>query len=104
MTFAEDSRISSMKMGKKVFYAFVGGSIITLITAYLPNYTVIGTSAYGFPFPWLVQSFYPPGGPMMLFIIGLVLDIFVWTIIAFIVITLYLKIRKDDSATVLPAA
>ena len=103
MTFAENSRISSMKMGRKVLYSFVGGSLITLITAILPNNAVIGTSGYGFPFPWLAQSFYPPGGPMMLLIGSLILDILVWTIIAFIVITLCLKLRKDDSATVLSA-
>lgn len=104
MPFTENSQMSSKKMGRNVLYSFVGGSLIALITAIFPNNAVIGTSAYGFPFPWLAQSFYPPGGPMMFLIGGLILDILVWTILAFIAITLYLKLRKDDSATVLSAA
>ncbi len=98
MPFTENSQIPSMKMGRKVLYSFVGGSLLALITAILPNNIVIGTSAYGYPFPWLSQPFYPPNGPMILLIGGLILDILVWTIIGFIVLTLYLRFRKDDSA------
>ena len=98
MAFAKNSQ-SSMRMNMNVFISFIGGSLITAISALVPNTGVMGALAFGFPFPWLSQSFYPAGGPMILNFTGLVLDLLVWTIVSFIVITLTLKLRKDKSDT-----
>ena len=93
MTFAESSQTSFMTLGHKVIYSVVGGFVFTLLTALSPNVAIIGFSAYGFPFPWLAQSFYPPGSPMIFLWSGLVLDVFVWTVVAFLVIKLYQVLR-----------
>ncbi|MBY8997598.1 MAG: hypothetical protein KGD60_07690 [Candidatus Thorarchaeota archaeon] len=94
MAFEEDSQTSFMTRGQKVAYSVVGGFVFTLATALLPNTALIGTSAHGYPFPWLSQPLYPPGSPMILLWTGLVLDILVWTVVAFLVITLYQVLRK----------
>jgi len=86
-----------MRMDMKIVVSFIGGSLITAISALLPNSAIIGAIAFGFPFPWLSQSFFPSGGPMILDFTGLVLDLLVWTIVSFILITLTLKFRKDNS-------
>jgi len=99
MAFAKDSQSSSMRMDLKVIISFIGGSLITAISALVPNTGIMGALAFGFPFPWLSQSFFPAGGPMILNFTGLVLDLLVWTVVSFIVITLTLKFRKDKSDT-----
>ena len=60
MAFEEDSQTSFMTRGQKVAYSVVGGFVFTLATALLPNTALIGTSAHGYPFPWLSQ---PPLSP-----------------------------------------
>ncbi len=96
MTFIENSQTSSITQGQKIVYSVISGFVVTLITALLPNTAMIGTSGYGYPFPWLAQSFYPPGGPMMLLWSGLIIDHLVWTVVAFLVIKLYQKLRKEE--------
>ena len=93
MTFAKSSQRSFMSLGQKVVYSIVGGFVFTLITALFPNVAMIGSLAHGYPFPLLAQSFYPPGGPMIFLWSGLVLDVFVWTVVAFLVIKLYQVLR-----------
>ncbi len=104
MTFIDNSQISFMTQGQKVVYSVIGGFVVTLITALFPNTVMIGTSGYGYPFPWLAQSFYPLGGPMMLLWSGLIIDHLVWTVVAFLVIKLYQVLRKKEPATDLAAA
>lgn len=104
MAFEEDSQASIMTLGQKVVYSVVGSLVFTLITALLPNTAIIGSSAHGYPFPWLAQPLYPQGGPTILLWIGLILDLLVWTVAAFLVITLYQVLRKEESATALAAA
>ena len=99
MAFAKDSQ-SSMRMDLKIVVSFIGGSLITAISALVPNTGVMGALAFGFPFPWLSQSIYPAGGPMILNFTGLVLDLLVWATVSFIVITLTLKFRKGNSDSV----
>ena len=103
MTFIENSQTSFMSQSQKVVYSVIGGFVVTLITALFPNTAMIGTSGYGYPFPWLAQSFYPPGGPMILLWSGLILDHLVWTVVAFFVIKLYYKIRTEEPPTAFTA-
>ena len=91
----DNSQTSIMTQGQKVVYSVIGGFVVTLITALLPNTAMIGTSGYGYPFPWLAQSFYPLGGPMMFLWSGLIIDQLVWTVVAFLVIKLYQTLRKE---------
>ena len=95
MAFEEDSQTSFMTRGQKVSYSVVGGFVFTLATVLLPNTALIGTSAHGHPFPWLAQPLYPQGSPMVLLWTGLILDLLVWTVVAFLVITLYQVLRKE---------
>ena len=104
MAFVENSQTSFMTQGQKVIYSVIGGFVVTLITALLPNNAIIGTSAYGYPFPWLAQSFFPIGSPMILLWSGLIIDLLVWTVVVFLVIKLYNKIRTEDPPTALAAA
>ncbi|MHA1936111.1 MAG: hypothetical protein ACW97A_12610 [Candidatus Thorarchaeota archaeon] len=104
MAFAENSQASFMTLGRKVVYSFIGGFVITLITVLLPNTAIIGISSYGYPFPWLGQSFILPEGPMILLWSGLILDLLVWTVVVFVIINLYQVLRKKESAMALAAA
>ena len=90
MAFEEESQASFMTLGQKVVYSVVGGIVFTLITALFPNTAKIGTSAHGYPFPWLAQPLYPLGSPMVLLLTGMIFDLLVWTVVAFLVITLCL--------------
>jgi hypothetical protein len=99
MAFVENSQKPSMTLGQKVVYSVVGGIVFTLISALFPNTGLIGTSGYGYPFPWLAQPFYPSGGPMIFLVSGLILDQLVWTVVAFLVIKIYQVLRKEESAT-----
>ncbi|MHA2143728.1 MAG: hypothetical protein ACXADD_19795 [Candidatus Thorarchaeota archaeon] len=104
MPFEENMQTTSMPIGKIIVYSVAGGMLFTLITALFPNTLMIGTSGYGYPFPWLAASFFPTGGPMMLLLSGLILDQLVWTVVAFLVIKLYQVLRKEESATAWDAA
>jgi hypothetical protein len=94
MAFKEESQEPVMTKGQKVTYSVAGSFVLTLASALLPNTALIGTSAYGYPFPWLAQPFYPLGSPMVLLWTGLIFDLLVWTVVAFSVITLYQVLRK----------
>jgi hypothetical protein len=103
MAFVENTHTSFMTLGRKVVYSVVGGFVITLITVLIPNTALIGISSYGYPFPWLGQSFLLPEGPMILLWRGLMLDLLVWTVVVFVIINLYQMPKKKESATALAA-
>ena len=94
MAFEEEAQASFMTLSLKVAYSVVGGFVLTLATALLPNTALIGTSAHGYPFPWLAQPLYPQGSPMVFLWTGLIFDLLVWIVVAFLVITLYHVLRK----------
>ena len=94
MAFEEESQAPFMTLGLKVTYSVAGGLVLTLITVLLPNTALIGTSAHGYPFPWLAEPLYPLGSPMVLLWTGLIFDLLVWTVVVFLVITLYQVLRK----------
>jgi len=89
--------MTTITLGRKVVYSAVGGFVFTLIMALLPNTAVIGVLAYGYPFPWLIQSF-SPFGRMALIWSSLILDYLIWTVVTFLIIKLYqmLKINRKE--------
>ncbi|MHA2397042.1 MAG: hypothetical protein ACXAC0_10090 [Candidatus Thorarchaeota archaeon] len=94
MAFEEEPQALFITLSLKVAYSVVGGIVLTLATVLFPNTALIGTSAYGYPFPWLSQPLYPLGGPMVLLLTGLIFDLLVWTVVAFLVITFYQVLKK----------
>ena len=82
-----------MTLNKKIGYSIIGGSLITLVTSILPNNTVIGASNSGYPFPWLSQPLNPIGSLPTIIWEALLLDIGVWTIVAFVIIMVYQALK-----------
>ena len=75
-------------------YSIIGGVMITLATALVPNTTLIGASNFGYPFPWLSQLLYPIGSPFTIIWSALLVNILVWAVLAFVVIII-LQILKS---------
>ncbi|UCE11465.1 MAG: hypothetical protein JSW61_05915 [Candidatus Thorarchaeota archaeon] len=97
MTFGETPQPPSMALSRKAAYSLFGGSAITLVSGFLPNMTLLGMSSYGYPFPWLAQFVYPGAGPMTLLVIGLLLDLLVWSAVTFVLLTFFQMLRKRSS-------
>ena len=94
MAFDEDSHTSSINYSRMIGYSIIGGVMITLATALVPNTTLIGASNFGYPFPWLSQLLYPIGSPFTIIWSALLVNILVWAVLAFVVIII-LQILKS---------
>ncbi len=89
MAFEESSQETSIGLDKKIAFSIILGVFITLVTALIPNNTVIGASNFGYPFPWVSYPLYPIGSPPTIMFTAFGVDIIIMTIIAFVVINTY---------------
>jgi hypothetical protein len=89
MAFEETPQKPLMSLSKKIAYSIIGGILITLSTSILPNNTMIGASNSGYPFPWFSQPLYPIGSLPNIIWPAILLDIGVWSLVAFMIIYAY---------------
>ena len=85
---------SSMKM---VFFAVIGGIIITLVTGLFNNTPemLMGAVYYGFPFAWLEMMVVAPQYfPWVVRPLRLILDIVIWTVVVWVILFAVSKAKK----------
>lgn len=85
-------------MNKKlVFAAIIGGTLITLLTGFIPNTPPIwaGSTLYGYPLAWLLRLVLAPQYfPWKLNIANMIGDIIIWAIIIGIILLIWIRIKK----------
>jgi hypothetical protein len=81
-----------------VIISVVGGVMITLLTGLLSNMPtpLLGAEHYGYPLPWLFRLILAPEYfPWRVDAVALVVDVFVWTIVMGIVLSVLTKMKRS---------
>jgi len=82
--------MNRMKTTRLVGVAILGGIAITLVTGLVPFRSLLGAVHYGFPIPWLIRRIVAPEFiPWSVNWGGLAIDLVVWTLVVFVLLTLY---------------
>ena len=85
-----------MNLYEKILYSIILGVIITIASSlFTSTGGMIGVQGSGFPFIWMTQAIYP-GASIQIYWTGLILDIIFWTVIALIIIQLYLHFERKN--------
>ncbi len=86
-----------MRTCRSILGSVAGGVVITLITGLYSN-GLIGATRFGFPIYWLVRRVLAPQyNPWHIYVIGLVVDIVIWTLIIEIIYLAGRVLKKGDS-------
>jgi len=84
-----------MDRTRLVGLALAGGVVLTLLTGLVPLRTLLGATHYGVPLPWLVRRVLAPEYfPWRVRWVGLLVDLVVWTAVAFVALGLYDRFRN----------
>jgi hypothetical protein len=83
-----------MSFSKIIAYSVIGGVLITLATSIIPNTALIGASNSGYPFAWLSQPLYPIGSLPTIILEGLIVDLVIWSVIAFVLVMVYTHVKS----------
>lgn len=82
--------MSRMNTTKLAGFAILGGIALTLLTGLIPFRSLLGAVHYGVPVPWLIRRIVAPEYfPWSIHGAGLAIDIVVWTLVVFVLMTLY---------------
>ncbi len=78
---------------KLIISSLIMGMIITLITGLFTHQGVVGANWWGYPFTWLTRAVVSPeySPPLNLNLLNLIIDIIIWTIIAFAIFVVIFK-------------
>lgn len=88
MHFISDAFLIVMKMLKMTVLALVIGVAITLVSIFMDHTPegLMGARWFGYPLAWLIEMVVGPGlNPWVVRPVRLILDIVVWTAIAWII-------------------
>ena len=73
---------------KLIISSLIIGIVITLITGLFTHPDIVGANWWGYPLTWLTQAVLSPeySPPLNINWLNLIIDIVVWTIIAFVIL------------------
>jgi hypothetical protein len=92
---------------KVIIGSIVAGIVISLVTGWVPGYLLytitsgfhnlavelMGASNYGLPLVWRTVIVYP-GWPTVYHVVGLVVDVVVWTLVAWVILNIFMRRNK----------
>jgi len=79
-----------------LIYSIVGGIVVTLLTAFIPNTPgmLLGAVWYGFPLAWLIRMIVAPQFfPYTVSMVNMILDVVFWVVIIGLILGLVKRIR-----------
>lgn len=75
--------------------SIAAGVVLTLLSGVVPLRTLAGGTHYGFPMAWLVRRVLAPEYfPWRVARLGLVVDLFVWTALAYAALRVYATVAS----------
>jgi hypothetical protein len=78
-----------------LFFAIIGGVILTLLTGLIPNQQLMGATHYGYPFAWLIRLVIASQYfPWQIVVLNLVANIIVWVLIVSVILSILIKTGK----------
>jgi hypothetical protein len=81
---------------RDLIYSIVGGIVVTLLTAFIPNTPgmLLGAVWYGFPMEWLIRMVVAPQFfPYTVNMVNMILDVVFWAVIIGLILGLVKRIR-----------
>ena len=75
---------------RRLILSVGGGTLITLMTGFVPTRTLMGATHYGVPRAWLIRRVLAPGYvPWRLDWTGLLVDLLIWSAVVFVLFFIY---------------